>query len=397
MKTVDLLYITIQNFKTRKSRFFFTILGVAIAIAVVLSLVSFGYGLQKSLLERITTAESVLTLDILPSDSEVISIDDTVVTKISHLPNIDKVSPQASFTGQASYNSINSEITAHLTNPDFFGLDGKLPLAGAFFKKGEGKKVVVSALLAQLFNMSNEDIIGKKMKFTFSVPNPKNPEEPQEISVDDFSVVGVLDGAGNTGVVYFNRNDFPTLDIEHYDLAKVKVKDSKAMDEARIALVGMGFTVSSVSDVVSQANKIFSAIQIALGVFGTFALIVAAIGLINTMTISLLERINEIGIMRAIGAAPQDIRKIFLVESTLIGFFGGLSGIILGIIGSEVLNFGFNILARSFGGVYTRLFAYPIWFIFFIILLSTCVGFFGGFWPARRAARMNPLQALRYK
>lgn len=210
-------------------------------------------------------------------------------------------------------------------------------------------------------------------------------------------VAGVLDGTGNTGVVYFNRSDFPTLEIEHYDLAKVKVKNSKAMADARTALVGMGFTVSSVSDVVSQANKIFSAIQIALGVFGTFALIVAAIGLINTMTISLLERINEIGIMRAIGAAPQDIRKIFLVESTLIGFFGGLSGIILGIIGSEILNFGFNILARSFGGVYTRLFAYPLWFIFFIILLSTCVGFFGGFWPARRAAKMNPLQALRYK
>lgn len=386
-----------QNFKTRKSRFFFTILGVAIAIAVVLSLVSFGYGLQKSLLERITTAESVLTLDILPSDSEVISIDDMVVTKISHVPNIEKVSPQASFAGQATYNFINSEITVHLTNPDFFGLDGKLPLAGAFFKKGEGKKVVVSSLLAQLFNISNEDIIGKKMKFAFSVPNPRKPEEPQQVVVEDFTVVGVLDGTGNTGVVYFNRSDFPALEIEHYDLAKVKVKSSKAMDEARIALVGMGFTVSSVSDVVSQANKIFSAIQIALGVFGTFALIVAAIGLINTMTISLLERINEIGIMRAIGAAPQDIRKIFLVESTLIGFFGGLSGIILGIIGSEMLNLGFNILARSFGGVYTRLFAYPIWFIFFIILLSTCVGFFGGFWPARRAAKMNPLQALRYK
>ena len=93
----------------------------------------------------------------------------------------------------------------------------------------------------------------------------------------------------------------------------------------------------------------------------------------------------------------KDIKRIFLVESTVIGFLGGVSGTILGIIVSEFLNWIFNILARSFGGVYTRLFSYPIWFIFFIILVSAFVGLIGGLWPARRAEKMNPLEALRYK
>lgn len=397
MKINDLFYITFQNFKTKKSRFFFTTLGVSIAIAVVLALVSFGYGLQKSLLERITTAESILTLDILPSDSDVIGIDDAVIRRITVMEDVERVSPQSTFTGRATYNSINSEISVNVVNPDFFGLDGKLPMTGTFFTEDDAKKIVVSSLLVQLFNLSNEDAVGKTMRISFSVPNPEKPEEPQEFVVEDFQISGVLEGSGSTGAVYLNRNDFPTLSVQTYDLAKVKMVRSEAMEGARLALIEMGFTVSSVSDIVNQANKIFGAIQFALGTFGTFALIVAAIGLINTMTISLLERTNEIGIMRAIGAAPQDVRKIFLVESTLIGFLGGVFGIVVGVVGSELLNLTFNVLARSFGGVYTRLFSYPVWFIVFIIFLSTFVGLAGGFWPARRAEKMNPLQALRYK
>lgn len=397
MKFNDLLHITFQNFKTKKSRFFFTTLGVAIAIAVVLTLVSFGYGLQKSLLERITTAESILTLDILPSDSDVILINDVVLRRISMMENVEKVSPQSSFTGRASYNNVNSEVSISVIDSDFFGLDGKLPVVGVFFDNDDRKKIVISSLLAQLFNLNGEEAIGKTMHFSFSLPNPHDPDAPQEFVLDDFVIAGVLEGSGSTGAVYFNRKDLPTLSVTAYDLAKVKMKQSEDLQGARLALIEMGFTVSSVSDIVGQANKIFSAIQFALGTFGTFALVVAAIGLINTMTISLLERTNEIGIMRAIGAAPQDVRMIFLVESTLIGFLGGVFGIVVGIIGSESLNLLFNVLAHSFGGVYTRLFAYPIWFILFSIFVSTSVGFIGGFWPARRAERMNPLEALRYK
>jgi len=398
MKIADLIYITFQNFKNKKSRFFFTILGVAIAIAVVLSLVSFGYGLQKNLLEKITTEESMLSLDILPSDVEIISIDNLVLKNILSMENVEKVSPQANFIGQVSLNDINSEAEVKIINPDFFALDGSVPLVGEFFNDKDTKKIVVSSLFAQLFDVKNEEMVGKRIKLVFYMPIEKGSSEVEEIIVgSDFSIIGVVEGGGNTGEVYLNKNDFLSLDIKYYDIAKVKVKNEKATEEVRNNLINMGFIVSSISDIVSQANKIFGAIQVTLGVFGVFALIVAAIGLINTMTISLLERTNEIGIMRAIGASPKDIRKIFLVESTLIGFFGGLFGIIFGILGSEFLNWAFNLLAQSFGGVYTRLFSYPIWFIFFIMLVSTGVGFVGGFWPARRAEKMSPLSALRYK
>jgi putative ABC transport system permease protein len=159
----------------------------------------------------------------------------------------------------------------------------------------------------------------------------------------------------------------------------------------------MGFLVSALSDVVTQANQIFGIIQVVLATFGVFSLFVAAIGLINTMTISLLERINEIGIMRAIGASSWDIKKIFLIESTLIGFFGGLVGIVLGMLGGLLFNIGLNLLAASLGGQSISIFHTPWWFIFFIIIFSAVVGFCSGILPAQKAGKLNALEALRYK
>jgi len=115
------------------------------------------------------------------------------------------------------------------------------------------------------------------------------------------------------------------------------------------------------------------------------------------MTISLLERTNEIGIMRAIGASPSDVMWLFLGESLMIGFLGGLSGIILGVAVSQLFQMIINLLSRSLGGEALNLFSYPLWFMLFIIVLSTSVGLIGGFFPARRSAKLNPLDALRYK
>lgn len=396
MKFKDLLYVSLENFKNRKSRIFFTVLGVAVAIAVVLSLVSFGYGLQKNLLNQITTEESLLSLDITPSDPKIIQIDTAQIEKLSKMESVEKISAEAVFNGQASYNGVIGEVNINIIEPDFFILDGKLPMAGKFFDNKDYKKIVVSSVIADLFNFTHDSIIGKTMHFKIFVPDAKDPTKINEISFgDDYKIVGVIESS--SAEVFVRPEDVPGVSISNYALAKVKVKDSKKIEDVRSKLINMGFVVSSLSDIVSQANKIFTVIQITLGIFGVFALVVAAIGLVNTMTISLLERTNEIGIMRAIGAAPGDIRKIFLGESIMIGFLGGVSGIILGILGSELLNWAFNILAATLGGEPVRLFAYPIWFIVFIIGLSTFVGLAGGIWPAQRAANMNPLEALRYK
>ncbi|MFA6160516.1 MAG: FtsX-like permease family protein, partial [Parcubacteria group bacterium] len=158
-----------------------------------------------------------------------------------------------------------------------------------------------------------------------------------------------------------------------------------------------GFFVSSVSETVDQAKQIFSIAQIVLALFGVVALVVSAIGMFNTMTIALLERTQEIGIMKTIGASSYDIWRMFLTESMIIGFFGGFFGVVMGFILSSLVNYGMNFLAGMFGGIQANLFARPIWFIAFIMIFSTVVGVITGIYPARRAARLNALEALRYK
>jgi putative ABC transport system permease protein len=117
----------------------------------------------------------------------------------------------------------------------------------------------------------------------------------------------------------------------------------------------------------------------------------------NTMTIALLERTQEIGIMKALGATSLDIWNMFLAESVIIGFFGGLGGIIMGMVGGELFNYGINLLAGALGGESIDMFYTPYWFVFLIIIFSTFVGLITGFYPARRAANINALEALRYK
>src|SRR5207248_8742683 len=110
---------------------------------------------------------------------------------------------------------------------------------------------------------------------------------------------------------------------------------------------------------------------------------VSAIGMFNTITIALLERINEIGIMRAIGVRKRDIQILFLVESMLMGSLGGVGGVLLGIGGGKLANVGINLLASHFGGASVNLFYFPLWFIVFIIAFSTLIGILTGIYPSR--------------
>lgn len=131
--------------------------------------------------------------------------------------------------------------------------------------------------------------------------------------------------------------------------------------------------------------------------FGGIALVVSAIGMFNTMTVTLLERTGEIGIMRTLGASSNDIKILFVSESVIVGFLGGIVGILIGVSIGFTLNTMVNVAASNFGGKSVALFAYPLGFIMFIAAFSAIVGFLTGVFPARRAAGLNPLDAIRYK
>ncbi len=132
-----------------------------------------------------------------------------------------------------------------------------------------------------------------------------------------------------------------------------------------------------------------------LALFGGIALVVSAIGMFNTMTVTLLERTKEIGIMRTIGGSPLKIKVMFLMESVLMGSLGGLVGIAIGVGGGLTINFLLSALATRMGGVAMALFRFPLGFLLFIAIFSMIMGYVTGLFPSKRAGSLNPLDAIR--
>ncbi len=259
---------------------------------------------------------------------------------------------------------------------------------------------MVSRALLQLFGIADGGKEGLGRELAIQVIVSKVVDDVQTAEVLDlprkYKIKGIVDS--QESFVFFplkNLREFAPID--RYEQMQVKVRRSEDLEIIKDWLFTAGFEVSSVSEIVDQANKIFRAIQFVLGLFGAFSLVVSSIGMFNTMTVTLLERTNEIGIMRALGASRRDIMRTFLSEALVIGFLGGLVGTVLGFLGGEFVNLGLNVLASRFGGNPIDLFVYPTRFILIIIGISAAIGFFAGVFPSRRAARMDPLAALRYK
>jgi putative ABC transport system permease protein len=357
------------------------------------------------LLEQITSSDALLTIDVTSGGKQIIPLDKPAIEKFKQMPNVGEVSPMATFPAQILMKNVDGrDLTANtLVNavtPAFFRLSGIKTSAGQFFTEPNNNEVIVSEAVIKLFNLDAKTILDKEINFTLFVPTQANPDIPEEVVTversNPYKIVGVIADA-ETNYVYVPLDTFADLSINDFSVAKVKVTSEAYLSSVREDILNLGFNTSALSDTITEAKKIFSIVQVVLAIFGVIALFVSAIGMFNTITIALLERTQEIGIMKSLGASNRDIWKLFLTESIIMGFMGGIGGLVTSYVGAEIFNYGVNFLARSFGGQPVNLFQRPLWFILTIVIFSTLVGFVVGLWPARRAARINPLEALRYK
>lgn len=395
----DTIKLSLRNFRTRKMRTLLTIMGISVGIGAILFLVSLGYGLQSVVLQRIASSDALLSLEI-QSKSENLPLNKEAVEKISKIETVKEISPLVTFLGQASIGELSGDIVINGINPSFFRLSGIKIKNGKAMADGASDQVVISTAGMKLYDVkSPEEIIGKEMELTIFVPK-KIDEENSEMEVvkkdQKFKIVGVLED-DSSNFVFIPYQTVSDLNITSFNQLKVKISDSKLLETTRNKIIELGFSVAAISDVIDQASKIFSIIQIVLALFGVIALVVSAIGMFNTMTIALLERTQEIGIMKALGATRKDIWSMFLMESILMGFLGGLGGLSVGLLAGRLFNYGVNLLAHHFGGEAFNVFQSPMWFVLFIVITSAFVGLFTGLYPARRASRLSPLVALRYK
>ncbi|KKP79448.1 MAG: hypothetical protein UR78_C0014G0029 [Candidatus Moranbacteria bacterium GW2011_GWF2_35_39] len=412
MLFIDVVRISTRSFKNNRLRTMLTVLGISIGIGTIFFLVSLGYGLQKLILENIATQDSLLALDVTQKN-EAVNLNQESINAIKEIKEITDVFPLISQEAQISGNNLTSSAKINIVHPRFLSLEGISVSRGKIFKDDEKDRIIISLATLQLLDINPDDFsttditirIAKNLstknnqqalsKESDEEETPKSVE-PIEYVNKTYKISGVVDDISNA-YIYLPDSSVSEISFNSYDKLKVRVNSTINIERTRSNIIEKGFFVSSVSETVEQAKQIFSIAQIVLALFGIVALVVSAIGMFNTMTIALLERTQEIGIMKTIGASSYDIWRMFLTESMLIGFFGGLFGVITGFILSNLVNYGVNWLAGVFGGDKVSLFSQPSWFIIFIIVFSTVVGVITGVYPAKRAAKLNALEALRYK
>jgi ABC-type antimicrobial peptide transport system permease subunit len=182
-----------------------------------------------------------------------------------------------------------------------------------------------------------------------------------------------------------------------YSSLSVRVKNPSQVQAVEDAIKKMGFTTFSILDASRGLRQFFAVLYAFLGIFGSLALMVASIGIVNTLVMAILERRREIGIMKAIGASDADVKKLFFAEAGAMGILGGVVGVALGWAIGQVINVGTNVYLKRQSLPPEHFWAVPWWLVGGAIGFAFVVSLVSGLYPAGRAARLDPVQALRYE
>ncbi len=409
MKLGYIIFLSTLNLRKRKLRSFLTIGGMAIGIGAIVFLVSLGFGLQALITAQVTNVEALTILDVTTGTSALLKIDEQTIKDFRNIPKVIDVSPSYSISGQVALGGSVTDVALYGIDPKYVEIEGIQPTLGGVFTAPEAAETILSNTAAELLGLNDHQaIINQTVTFKIQVEEtaateaatrtgrPAAPTRPTyKLTEVPAKVVGVIDDELTLGYLPLTviQSDRPV----RYNLARVKVEDRDSLVDIRKQIEAMGFQVDSVADTVGQIDRIFLIFEIVMAGFGLIAMLVASLGAFNTLTISLLERTREVGIMKALGSTSKDVYRLFLTESFIIGFTGGGLGLLLGYASGQAVNLAINILARRFGGQPVDVFSTPILFVSIIFTVIVLVSFITGVYPARRASRLNPLNALRYE
>ena len=404
MRVQDLAQLSTRMFKTNPLRTWLTILGMGVGTGAVVVLVGLGFGLQQIILEQIVFGDSLLSLGVSSTGSQGPVLTPETVQQFENNELVVDAAPLARFPALITYKGLTGNVFVQGVEPPYLRFAGITASYGDVFEEedlADTNSVMISPATLKLFGIEDEDaesFIGERIALRLLVPADDGTENVNEIIIDkEYSVRGITKEEGVLNVMMMLPELRNYVGIDEYERIQVNVIDNESLPLVEEELIEEGFRVTALSKTVEQASQIFQGIQAVLATFGGIALVVSAIGMFNTMTVTLLERTKEIGIMRTIGASPNDVKYLFVSESIVVGFLGGVSGIVMGVSFGVAVNVFLNFVAGQFGGQAVSLFSFPLDFLAFIAIFSAAVGYLTGIFPARRASSLNPLDAIRYE
>jgi ABC-type antimicrobial peptide transport system permease subunit len=423
MRLSDTILTATQNLGRRKVRTVLTSIGVFVGIITIVTMVSLGVGIQKQITDTIK-AFGLETVLVTPR----IVRQPTGVVDSSARRRVEKpLNPQVVETFKTTPGVITAEVGLYLPEPPEMTatVEGKtFPMA--FTDRNPAERIFMPAdtLVAGRYPAPSPDargvvfnqrvltsvgyspqqmssLVGKPVTITITAPRGDK-------GTFNTVVAGVIEvrGRGGNDLGVADRadikrwwfNDPNIVDTDGYDY--VLLHTASINDATRIAgdVEAMEFESSTLQTFLDQVNRIFSIMQIMLSSIGLLALLVASIGIVNTMIMAIYERTREIGILKALGSTNGDVLRMFMVEAGMIGLLGGVVGVVLG----WLLGLGLNRIIVD----YLKREQIPIDAPFFVVtwelvggalVFATLVGILAGLYPAFRAARLDPLAALRHE
>jgi ABC-type antimicrobial peptide transport system permease subunit len=443
MTSFDLISMGIKNLLRRKTRTILTVLGVVIGTASIVVMLSLGLAMNYNFE---TELEGMGSLNIIQVNSnryawygdeeeanknkKIAKLDDKAVRDISALENVTSVLPlkEEYYTVKAGRNQagVSLKIT-DMSKIDMLDLK----IEEGYFPDGRSKyELLFGSQIENFFynprsrdwkNRPEVDVMSETLYMARDFWNIKG----RGVKITAAGKLKETNGEQDWSV-YMDINDFEELEKklkrsqkennnnmndrnnqgDKYSSFKVKVEDLSKVSEISKTIKEMGFQTNSLTDVLDSMKETSAGIRAMLGGIGAVSLFVAAIGITNTMVMSIYERTREIGVMKVLGAELGDIKKLFLFEAAIIGFIGGLTGIAFSFGISYVLNnTGVDIMGSGGNGgmgyygspeeVKKIVSLIPMWLASSSVLFATIVGVASGYYPAVRAMNLSALEAIR--
>ncbi len=454
MSNFDLLDIAFKSLIKRKLRTFLTVFGVVIGTCSIVIMLSLGIAMNKSFDKIMENVGDVTIVTVNPSTyiygdekppKDAVLLNDEAIDSFNYIPNVIALSPEIEF-------SISGKSGRFLNWFNITGIDLSNAEIFGYGKVGKGRMLTEEDKMGMLFgpavayNFYNPRSRGNDYTyFDPTIPEDEQPVPPVDVMKDKIvlsedaynttgsgydpykssenktisykaNVVGVME-PGNWETNYKvlmsldnvktmkiddmkskSTNKNKKFEIYQYDTVKVKVDDVKNVQAVSDEIVSRGFQVYSSIDVANSLGDMANSIQMFLGFIGGIALFISAIGITNTMIMSIYERTREIGIMKVIGATINDVRKMFLLEAGLIGLIGGIVGLILSYLISYLLNNFGNIAFLqnlTYGFDDTKISIIPFYLSLYTLIFATLIGLVSGYLPARRATKLRAIDAIR--
>jgi putative ABC transport system permease protein len=453
MKAGDLSELALRNLREAVLRNSLTTLGVAVGVASLVAMLSLGVGLQELATKRLSNSGLFDTVVVMPRrNMQAIRrpaaslvpvkpdrvLDDDARNELAHLPNVLEVYPQIRFPTEVRYSG-NPYSTVVAGVPDSARGNGSYDgIQGSFFSGPNADEAILQIEFAKDLSEQPASLIGKDLVVRYAEREALPPQSvaagaagsnAPDAGAGGFSIVprekklhivGIVETEPAAGFGGFGSgrlliplevasalraaqvNDLrdavrATSGKPVYASLTVRVKSPALVEGIETAVKNMGFGAFSLLDATRNLRLFFTIFDLLLAIFGSLALAVATLGIINTLVMAILERRREIGILKALGAADRDVKQLFFVEAGVMGLFGGALGVVFGWFIGRALTWGTNIYLHRQNLPSAHVFSVPWWLTLGAIAFAVIVSLVAGLYPASRAAKLNPVEALRYE